>query len=310
MITTVTLNPAIDKVYQMTAPIEGGTVMRVGSVVNSAGGKGINVARVAMRCGEDTIALGFLGGYNGLFLEDMLTKDGVNHLFTHTQAETRSSIKVLDERFLSTELIEPGLPVTDEETESFIDSFTEHIKESKVVVLSGSVPKGISADIYLRLTEIATSMGKKVIADTSGKLLENVISGRPFMIKPNLEELETLFNVKINSLDEIVPYARKLHEDGIDYVVVSLGKDGAFLVCDEGVFHGIPPKVEVINTVGCGDSMVAGFAVSLSRGYGICDTLRYAISVATANALEAKTGDINPENINSISENVKIVKIS
>lgn len=310
MITTVTLNAAIDKAYQMAVPVEGGTVMRVANVVNSAGGKGLNVARIATRCGEKAKATGFVGGFNGQYLEDMLTKDGVEHAFTHTQAETRSCINILDERFSSTEFLEPGLPVTDEEVKSFLDSFAEVIKESDVVAMSGSAPKGVPADIYAKLVEIIKASGKKALVDTSGAYLEAAIPSKPFMIKPNRDELEMLYNTKINSIEETIPYAKKLHEDGIDYVVISLGGDGALLVCDEGIFQGKPPKMEIVNTVGCGDSMVGGFAVGISRGYSAKDTLKYAVAVASANALEAKTGDIKPENRDKILEQVEIIEMA
>ena len=310
MITTVTLNASIDKAYQMSAPVEGGTVMRVASVVNSAGGKGLNVARIIDLCGEKVKATGFVGGFNGQYLEDMLTKDGVEHAFTHTQSETRSCINILDEKFSSTEFLEPGRPVSKEEVESFLNSFEDVIKDSNVVAMSGSAPEGVPKDIYAKLVEIIKKAGKTALVDTSGAYLEEAIKSKPFMIKPNRDELEVLYNTKINSIEETIPYAKKLHEEGIDYVVISLGKDGALLVCDEGIYQGKPPKMEVVNTVGCGDSMVGGFAVGISRGYSAADTLKYAVAVASANALEAKTGDIKPENRDKIYEQVEIISLS
>jgi len=309
MITTVTLNASIDKAYQMAVPVVGGTVMRVANVVNSAGGKGLNVSRIATLCGEKVKATGFVGGFNGQYLEDMLTKDGVEHAFTHTQSETRSCINVLDERFSSTEFLEPGLPVTDEEVQTFLDSFGKIIKESDVVAMSGSAPKGVPTDIYAKLVEIIKAEGKKALVDTSGEYLEKAIPSKPFFIKPNRDELEMLFNTKINSMEETIPYAKKLHEEGIDYVVISLGGDGALLVCDEGIFQGKPPKIDIVNTVGCGDSMVGGFAVGISRGYSAKECLRYAVAVASANALEAKTGDIKAENRDTIYKDVEIIEL-
>lgn len=306
MITTVTLNASIDKAYQMAFPIKGGRVMRVANVVNSAGGKGLNVARVITRCGEKAKATGFVGGFNGQYLEDMLTKDGVAHSFTHTQSETRSCINILDEKFSSTEFLEPGLPVTDDEVKLFLDSFMQVIEDSDVVAMSGSVPKGVPVDIYAKLVEIIKSAGKKALVDTSGEYLKEAIKSNPFMIKPNLDELEMLYNTEINSLEEMIPYAKKLHEDGINYVVISLGGDGALLVCDEGIFQGKPPEMDIVNTVGCGDSMVAGFAVGISRGYSAKESLKYAVAVASDNALEAKTGDINTENRDKIYNQVEV----
>lgn len=307
MIATVTLNASIDKAYQMTVPIKGGTVMRVSNVVNSAGGKGLNVARIVSICREKVIATGFTGGFNGRYLEDMLTKDGVEHAFTHTQSETRSCINILDERFSSTEFLEPGLPVSDREVEEFIDNFKNVVKDCDVIAMSGSAPKGVPADIYAKLVKIVKDAGKKALVDTSGEYLKEAISSKPFMIKPNRDELEMLFGTKINSVEETIPYAQKLHEEGINYVVVSLGKEGALLVCDEGIYQGIPPKMDIVNTVGCGDSMVGGFAVGIRRGYSATESLRYAVAVASANALEAKTGHIDPKNRDKIYEQVAVL---
>jgi len=310
MITTVTLNASIDKAYQMTVSLVGGTVMRVANVVNSAGGKGLNVARVITLCGEKAKATGFVGGFNGAYLEKMLEEDGVDSQFIHVQAETRSCINVLEEKYGSTEFLEPGSPVTEAEIDEFLNEFPGIIKDSDVVAISGSVPKGVSTDIYGKLVSIIKAEGKKAILDTSGKLLEDSLSSSPYMIKPNRDELEALFNVKINSIEETIPYAKKLHDGGIDYVVISLGGDGAMLVCNEGVYQGKPPKMDVVNTVGCGDSMVGGFAVGIQRGYSAEDTLKYAVAVASANALEAKTGDIKPENRDRIMKEVEIIKLA
>ena len=132
--------------------------------------------------------------------------------------------------------------------------FKEIIKDSDVVAISGSVPKGLHKDIYQRMVSMCKDIGKKVLLDTSGEVLKNGIKTLPTLIKPNEDEMAMLLNKKIESIEEVVTAAKELHEKGIEYVVVSLGKEGALLVCDEGVFHAKPPKVEVVNTVGCDDS--------------------------------------------------------
>src|SRR5699024_4647147 len=124
---------------------------------------------------------------------------------------------------------------------------------------------GMGKDIYQKMIDIIKSKGKKVILDTSGEFLENGIKSCPTMVKPNQDEMELLFHVKIQSREEMLFYAKKIFEKGIPYVVVSLGGDGALLICKEGVYHGKPPKIKVVNTVGCGDSMVGAFAVGLKQ---------------------------------------------
>lgn len=309
MITTVTLNASIDKAYYMEKIIENGTVMRVAAVRNTAGGKGLNVARNVKLCDEKVHATGLVGGYNGKYLESLLKKDEITYEFEHIKGETRSCINILDPKYRSTEYLEPGCEVSEEEEESFLTHFPEIIKDSDVVTLSGSVPKGISKEIYRKLVELAKESGKQVILDTSGELLEHGMEGRPSMVKPNQDELELLFHTKIESREQVISYAKEIHAKGIPYVVISLGGEGALLVCDKGVFQGIPPKVEVENTVGCGDSMVAAFAVAFSRKYEPKEALAYAVSVATANAMSPNTGDFDPAVSEELKKKVQMIEL-
>lgn len=296
MITTVTLNASVDKAYHMAAPIQNGTVMRVTQCCNSAGGKGLNVARIVRLCGEKVQATGLVGGHNGAYLEQMLDADGIPHCFGKISGETRSCINILDSEYGSTEYLEPGCTVSPEEETYFVQEvFPRVIAESEVVTLSGSVPQGMSCGIYAKLIAAAKVQGKQVLLDTSGKLLKDSLNAKPTMVKPNKDEIEALFGVNIESMEQVREYAVKLHEMGIPYVVVSLGGDGAMLVCDEGVFQAKPPKVQVVNTVGCGDSMVGAFAVALTRKLRPAQALRYAAAVGTANALSPNTGDFLPE---------------
>lgn len=290
MITTVTLNASIDKAYFMDSRIENGTVMRVASCRNTAGGKGLNVARIIKICGENVQAAGLAGGFNGAYLESMLEQDGISRQFVHIQGETRSCINILDEGYGSTEYLEPGCPVTKEEEEEFLKRFPEIIKDSEVVTISGSVPQGVSKDIYEKMIRCAKEEGRKVILDTSGELLKNGLKACPDMVKPNKDEIEALFGIQVNGFEDVVSYAGKIYGMGIPYVVISLGRDGALLVCSEGIFQGRPPEVKAVNTVGCGDSMVGAFAVALERNYGPKEALKFAVATATAAALSPGTG--------------------
>lgn len=294
MITTVTLNASIDKAYHMEASIKGGEVMRVASCRNSAGGKGLNVARIIRLCGSDVKATGMVGGYNGKYLESLLDKDGVDHCFYHINGETRSCINILDEGFGSTEFLEPGCEVSEEEYRDYAENvFPEVIADSDVVTISGSVPKGVPDDFYAELVKKAKDSGKTVVLDTSGILLEKGLKAAPDMVKPNKEELEKLFKVKIDNTDEVIQYAKKIYDMGVANVVVSLGKDGALLVCGDGIFRAKAPKAKVVNTVGCGDSMVGAFAVAFERKYTPEEALKYAVAIASANACSPETGNFD-----------------
>lgn len=290
MIITLTLNAAIDKAYQISGTVQPGTVMRVSSCQNTAGGKGLNVARVVKLCGETVIPSGLAGGRTGELLEQLAKCDGLNGRFFHVNAETRCCINVRDEYNRSTEFLEPGELVTEQEITEFIKEFETICLDAHVVTMSGSIPIGVRKDIYKELTENVKGMGKKVILDTSGELLQEGIQANPDMIKPNQEELGELLGRPVITLDETKAAAVELHKKGIGQVVVSLGEKGALMVCEQGIFHGSPPKIKAINTVGCGDSMVAAFAVAMQRELAPKESLKYAVAVSAANALSEQTG--------------------
>lgn len=310
MITTVTLNVAVDKLY-IVEELFPETVMRVKEVQNTAGGKGLNVTRVAAQAGEPVRALGFVGGYNGKYVRAMLETQGVETCFTEIDGETRSCINV---RSLAsgkhTEFLEPGTPVTAQQAEQFYQEYQKALSLSSIVTISGSVPVGTPQGFYGRLIAAAKEAGVRVILDTSGSLLGEGIAAVPYMIKPNTDEIAQLMGKKINSREELIAAAKQLHDSGIAYVVVSLGKEGALMVCGEGVFLAVPPDVPVINTVGCGDSMVAAFAVGLTRGYPAQKLLAFANAVSTSNAQSMKTGNIVPADINDLEKLVQITEIN
>lgn len=309
MITTVTMNASLDKAYFMKEKIENGTVMRVPSCRTSAGGKGMNVARVIHLCGAKVQASGLTGGFNGKQLEALLDQDRIPYRFGHVAGETRCCINILDSEYGSTEYLEPGCEVSAEEEQKFMKYFPDIIRDSDVVTISGSIPQGLKKDIYNRMITIAKAMGKIVILDTSGETLCKGIAAGPTMVKPNQDEIEQLFESKIRSRKDVITYAKKIRDMGIAYVVVSLGKEGALLACEDGVFQGKPPKVDVINTVGCGDSMVGAFAVAFERSYTPEEALKYAVAVATANAMSPNTGDFEPEVCQELLTQVEVVKL-
>lgn len=310
MITTVTLNTAVDKLYLVENTVPG-TVMRVKEVSNTAGGKGLNVSKVAALAGEKVTATGFLGGFNGKYVASLLESAGIAASFAETSTETRSCINIRDlATGKHTEYLEPGAEVTTADLDEFLRIFNCVLPQSDVVTISGSVPKGTPVTFYGDIIRLCKDAGKPVIVDTSGELLIEAVKAKPAMIKPNIDEIEQLLGEKPDSIEAIIAAAKRLQMDGIEYVAVSLGKDGSILVCKEGVFKGETPDIPVVNTVGCGDSMVAGFAVSMSRGYGAKEMLCFATAVSTANALEMQTGHIRKENLEKLLSQVKAIKLS
>ena len=311
MIATVTLNTSIDKAYQLACPLVDGTVMRVENCIDNAGGKGLNAARAVATCGERVVATGFAGGNNGRLLCELLDADGIEHDFVHIKSETRCCVNVLEPDGRSTEFLEPGRPVSGEEVAAVRAKVAEIAADADVVTFNGSVPAGAGANIYRELVGAVRAAGKPAILDTSGTLLVNSLEARPTMIKPNTDEIQAILGRKPESLDEIIAAAREVHEKcSIERVVVSLGGDGAVMACAEGVFRGRAPKIEVVNPVGSGDTMVGAFAVAMARGMALEDQLAYAMSCASANCLSASTGHFDMEVAEGLRAGTSVEKVA
>ncbi len=306
MILTVTLNAAIDKRY-VVEKFETGSVNRVKECSYSAGGKGLNVSRVAVIAGEEVTATGFVGGHAGNYIAQTLDGQNIKGDFVHISGESRSCINIYDEAtHTQTEFLEPGVFVTDADKENMLVKFIELIKDCSVVAISGSVPKGVDSSLYKAMIEIAKQYKKKVILDTSGKLLEECIEAKPTMIKPNMDEIKVLAGKDIKTQDELIEAAINIQKTGIEVVVISCGANGSLIACEEGVYRALVPRIDAVNTVGCGDSMIAGFAVGFSRGMNMVDTIQLASAISAANAIRMETGFFTMEDMKQLLPRIKV----
>lgn len=309
MILTVTLNAAIDKRY-VVDDCRMGEVNRVKECTYVPGGKGLNVSKPASIYGAEVVATGFVGGHAGNYIEEALKPFGIKSAFYHVEGESRSCINIWDEvNHVQTEFLEPGFTLTEEDFRGFEEKFRELVKDADVVAMSGSVPKGLDGTAYPRLVRIVKEAGKPVILDTSGKLLEMGIEAKPSMIKPNIDEIRMLTGKSCDDLKEIIEAARTIHQKGVEIVTVSLGADGSLAVSDEGVFRAVVPKIDAVNTVGCGDSMIAGFALGISEGLSLPETLRRASAISAAAAMREETGFFVMEDMERLLPQIQITKI-
>lgn len=309
MILTVTLNAAIDKRY-VVEEFRIGEVNRMKECAYTPGGKGLNVSKPAAIAGAEVVATGFVGGHAGQYIEESLKDFRIKSAFYHLAAESRSCINIWDEKNkVQTEFLEPGFTVKEEEFRGFVEKFAQLVKEADVVAMSGSVPRGLDEKAYPILVETVKKAGKKVILDTSGKLLEEGIKACPTMIKPNIDEIRMLTNKPCHDIQEIIQAAKEIHERGIEVVVVSLGSDGSLCVCDDGVYRAVVPKINAVNTVGCGDSMIAGFAFGFEAGQTPVEALRKASAISAAAAMREETGFFVKEDMETIYPQITIEKI-
>lgn len=309
MILTVTLNAAVDKRY-VSADWHVDAVNRVQECMATPGGKGLNVAKVAKLAGEDVVASGFEGGHNGRYIVEEVKKLGIEPAFVRVDAETRTCINIYDpKKKTQTEFLEPGAEVTALQVEAFLKQFSALVERSDMVTASGSVPQGIGIDIYQKMAVIAKAAGKEIIVDTSGELLVEAVKAKPLMIKPNTDEIKLLCGMEVKTTQDMITAAKEIHKSGVSIVVISLGEQGSLMVCEDGVYRARVPKVDAENTVGCGDSMVAGFAVGLTRGYELPEILRFASAISAASAMCVETGVYRQEDMDALYADIKIDKI-
>lgn len=257
MIYTVTFNPSLDYVIQVDKLVPG-EINRTTHEAVYPGGKGNNVSVILSNLGHSSKALGFTAGFTGEALENMLKEFGCDTAFIRLpEGSTRINVKINAGE--ETEINGQG-PVITEEAQSALFEQLDALKEEDILVLAGSIPNTLPSDIYERILEYLQGRGIHFVVDATKELLLKVLKYHPFLIKPNNHELGEMFGVTLKTRDEIVTYAKKLQEMGAENVLVSMAGDGAILLTEDGIIYKAkPPKGKVLNSVGAGDSMVAGF---------------------------------------------------
>jgi 1-phosphofructokinase len=292
MIITVTLNPAIDKTVYID-DFQVNEVNRIKSIRKDIGGKGINVSQNLNNLSKDNLCVSILGGLNGQFIKDVLIQQAFNFKTIEVEGEVRTNLKVVDlKKKTFTDINEPGFELSEKKAQKIIDSIVDLAKPDDILVLSGSVPKGFKSDAYQKIIE---NVECKTILDTSGDLFVKGLEANPYLIKPNIDELEEFLNIeKISGENEIVSAAEKLIKNGVEIVVVSLGAEGSIYVTADRVYKIEGKKVDIQSTVGAGDSMVAALAIALDEGYTIEDMAKFASAVSTASIMTegSQPGDV------------------
>ena len=282
MIYTVTFNPSIDYIVSMNG-FEIGKTNRTTKEQMLAGGKGINVSTVLSNLGIENVTLGFIAGFTGLELKSMVQKQGlVSDFIELEQGITRINVKMKD--YDGTEINGMG-PVISSEAVEQLKVQLRKLQGGDVVVLAGSIPASMSSEIYRDLMEELASKGIEFVVDATKNLLLNVLEFHPFLIKPNNYELGEIFGVELLQREEVVPYARKLQEMGARNVLVSMAGEGAVLVSESGaVFMSPAPKGTLVNAVGAGDSMVAGFLAGWTESHDYGHAFRMGLAAGSASA--------------------------
>ena len=257
MIYTVTFNPSLDYIVSVD-DFKLGLTNRTSSELILPGGKGTNVSTVLKNLGLESTALGFVAGFTGNEIVKRLNDMGIKSDFISIEngiSRINLKLKSID----GTEINGAGPDISEEKVNELMDKLNQ-LKEGDVLVLAGSIPSSMSDNIYRDIMADLKDRGVMIVVDATKDLLLNVLEYHPFLIKPNNHELGEIFNVKLTTREEVIPYGRKLQEKGARNVLVSMAGEGAVLIAEDGqVFDAPAPKGKLINGVGAGDSMVAGF---------------------------------------------------
>ncbi|RDW18981.1 1-phosphofructokinase [Oceanobacillus chungangensis] len=303
MIYTVTLNPSIDYVVHADN-VKLGELNYMLSDLKLPGGKGINVSRILHELNTDTTALGFIGGFTGEFITTWLSRDGVNTDFVNVKEDTRINIKLKADA--ETEINGKGPAISEAEANQLLDN-VEKISSEDMIVLSGSMPPTLPKDYYEQLVKRIIETGASFVIDTTGDALKSVLPYGPLLVKPNLEELQQLFNVTFSTKEDILHYGKQLLELGAKNVIVSMAGEGALLFTEDAIYQGISPKGEVKNSVGAGDSMIAGF-IGEFRKTGDVETA-FKMGLASGSATAFSDDLAKKEDILSLLDKVKVTRI-
>jgi 1-phosphofructokinase len=309
MVTTLTLNPCIDRMVTVEKFIYGG-LNRIKSSRMDVAGKGVNVAVAIHQLGSSAFCTGINYTERGRIIRGFLDSKGIPYDFVDVEGEVRVNLKIFDmSEGVVTEVNESGNPVPPECLDKLMDMVDEYAARSRMMVFSGSVPQRVPVSVYRDLIERVNKYPVLCVLDTDDELFLQGIEAGPYMVKPNLYELEKATGMQFTTYKEIVNAARAFLDKGINIVGVSMGSRGAVILDDKEAFYAHPVAVEVKGTAGAGDSMVAGFCLAIQEGAGLKEMLRYGMAAATASVMREGTLLCTRSGFESMLPRVEIERI-
>ena len=309
MIATVTLNPSLDRHVEVENLMLDESNRWVSSR-REPGGKGINVSRVIRELGGETVAYGFIGGFDGEVETRILKQKGVPCDFTPIKGEIRSNFIITDlKTHRQTRISAPGPEISAGELKKLIDKITNLKPRPDYMVFAGSVPPGVPADIYRVLIQKMKSLGIITVFDSADQWLKEGIKAKPDVIKPNVREAQALLGVELKTEEEIIYAVKTFVSSGIKIASISRGRDGLIIAGKDAVLKVMPPDVEVMSTVGAGDSSVAGLVLKLSQGGSLDEASRLAVAAGTAATLTPGTELCHKDDVERLLPQVKVEKL-
>ena len=309
MITTVSLNPSIDRTIEVEKFTVGG-LNRVAKQTDVAAGKGTNVAIVTAALGMESECIGFMYQEGGKLFEKRLLDSGAACDFLWCEGAVRVNVKVFDKsKGEITEINQSGSVVSEIQLGEMTELVNKHAMQADYLILTGSLPPGCPADYYYTLAETAAKANCRVILDADGDRLKYGLKAKPFLIKPNRYELEMLTGKELPEIEDVLAAAEEIIAGGVGIVAVSMGGEGA-LICDGKqayLAHGV--KIDVKSTVAAGDSMIAGLASGFQQGWDMADAFRMGVAAATVRCMTPPEEMIGPDAVQAMMERIHMEKI-
>ncbi len=310
MIATITLNPSLDEDIFVNGLLLDEANHWV-KLRYYAGGKGINVSRAIYEMGGLTVAYGFIGGPVGRAVEILLDEEEVLFSFTPIKQETRTNVIITDTKTSQqTRIDAPGPHISKRELERFLKKLREIRPVPDLKAVGGSVPPGVPVSIYYDIVMEAKDRGVRTILDAQGRWLEEGIKAKPYLIKPNVHEVEELLGRELPTEEAIIEAAFDLVEMGIEMVVISRGRNGIIAAAEEHLFKAVSPSVKVRSTVGAGDCTIAGLALKLAYGEPLMEACRLAVAMGTAAVLTPGTELCHRVDVESLLPQIEVREIS
>lgn len=308
MILSITLNPCIDRTVFLSG-LKAHDANRVVRTEIDAGGKGVNLSRVVGQLGAETVALGFLGGDSGEWVQSALTRQGVRTDFVKVAGETRMNVSIESGDGPPTSLNERGPQISPQEWEALIQSCRKWAPRASWACIGGSMPPGVPEDGFATLVQVLREGGCKVVLDADGEPMRLGLAAKPDLIKPNDREASRLLGRVVAGTEAAVEAARELRESGIPWVVVSLGGEGAVLSCPEGDFVAPAVQVEVRSTVGSGDSLIGGMVWALESGLPADQAFAWGLAAGAATAMTDGSSIANRDAIHELRSQAMVKRV-
>lgn len=304
-VVTVTLNPALDLTGSLNKLIKGEVnLLETGSL--HPAGKGINAAKVLAELGAAVTVTGFLGEENQRPFAELFHSLNINDQFIRVNGATRINVKIVEHSGQTSDLNFPGVSVNDSQLWQLENTLTELAESFDLFVLAGSLPQGVAPEYYAKLINKLQQAGKKVFFDSSNQALKAALQATPYLIKPNENELAVLVEKELDNDNEIKKTAEKLQRQGCENIVISLGENGVLWLDKTGWLKSTPPKMQVVSTVGAGDTLVAGLCWGELKQWSKAETLTFATALSAAAVSQVGVGISNLAELAELQKKVQL----